>query len=165
VITALSAAGYHTLCLGGVGFFNMRSALGSVLPARFAEAHWRPEFGVTAAASIAYQIEQLEVSIAALPASQPLFTFLNISAIHQPNRYYLPGAVDDTRESHAAALSYVDSQLPRLLGSLAGRSRPCFVIMCSDHGTTYGEDGHCGHRVAHEVVWTVPYAQLTVGQL
>src|SRR5688572_5162371 len=32
VVTALSESGYHTLCLGGVGFFNPRSALGRVLP-------------------------------------------------------------------------------------------------------------------------------------
>ena len=39
------------------------------------------------------------------------------------------------------------------------RGRPCFAIVCSDHGTAYEEDGHTGHRVAHEVVWTVPYAE------
>lgn len=37
--------------------------------------------------------------------------------------------------------------------------RPCFVIVCSDHGTAYGEDGHTGHRIGHEVVWTVPYGE------
>ncbi|MDI5940714.1 metalloenzyme domain-containing protein, partial [Micromonospora sp. DH15] len=42
--TALAREGYHTLCLGGVGFFNRRGALGSVLPGLFAEAHWEPEF-------------------------------------------------------------------------------------------------------------------------
>jgi hypothetical protein len=36
------------------------------------------------------------------------------------------------------------------------------VIACSDHGTAYGEDGHHGHRLAHEVVWTVPYAEFTL---
>jgi hypothetical protein len=164
VVTALSAVGYHTLCLGGVGFFNMRSALGGVLPSLFAEAHWRPEFGVTEARGLGYQTSQLEISIRDLPADRPLFTFLNVSSVHQPNKHYLPGAVDDSRASHAAALSYVDSELPRLFEVLASRSRPCFVIMCSDHGTAYGEDGYRGHRVAHEVVWTVPYAHFTLGQ-
>lgn len=40
--------------------------------------------------------------------------------------------------------------------------RPCFAIVCSDHGTAYGEDGHTGHRLGHEVVWTVPYAQFVL---
>ena len=43
----LAAAGYHTVCLGGVGFFNPAAPLGRVLPGLFAEAHWEPEFGVT----------------------------------------------------------------------------------------------------------------------
>ena len=31
--------------------------------------------------------------------------------------------------------------------ALPRRGRPCLVIVCSDHGTAYGEDGHIGHRV------------------
>ena len=34
--------------------------------------------------------------------------------------------------------------------------------MCSDHGTAYGEEGYYGHRVAHPVVWTVPYAEFVL---
>ena len=34
-----------------------------------------------------------------------------------------------------------------------------FAIACSDHGTLYGEDGYVGHRVAHPIVSTVPYAE------
>lgn len=40
--------------------------------------------------------------------------------------------------------------------------RPCFVIVCSDHGTAYGEAGHTGHRIGHEVVWTVPYGEFVL---
>ncbi len=163
VVTALAAVGYHTLCLGGVGFFNLRSALGSVLPSLFAEAHWRPEFGVTEARGLEYQIKQWESSVGELSPARPLFTFLNIASVHQPNKHYLPNATEDCLASHAAALSYVDSELPRLFELLGGRGRPCFVILCSDHGTAYGEDGHRGHRVAHEAVWTVPYAHFTLG--
>jgi hypothetical protein len=36
------------------------------------------------------------------------------------------------------------------------------VVACSDHGTAYGEDGYHGHRIAHETVWTVPYAELVL---
>ena len=32
------------------------------------------------------------------------------------------------------------------------------MVICSDHGTAYGEDGYTGHRLAHPVVWDVPYA-------
>ncbi len=159
VVSALAAHGYHTLCLGGVGFFNRRSALGSVLPSLFAEAHWRPEFGVTEPESLRHQLDQLAASLAALGPARPLFTFLNISALHQPNKHYLPGAADDSIDSHAAALSYVDTHVPRLVELLSSRGRPCLVIVCSDHGTAYGEGGQSGHRFGHDVVWTVPYAE------
>jgi|GEM_PF-4288067 hypothetical protein len=29
-------------------------------------------------------------------------------------------------------------------------------------GTAYGEDGYHGHRLAHPVVWTVPYAEVVL---
>src|ERR1700759_3196210 len=36
-VTGLAQRGYHTVCIGGVGFFNRRTALGSVLPNLFTE--------------------------------------------------------------------------------------------------------------------------------
>jgi hypothetical protein len=39
------------------------------------------------------------------------------------------------------------------------------VVICSDHGTAYGEDGFAGHRLAHPVVWTVPYAEFLLGEV
>lgn len=96
------------------------------------------------------------------PADRPVFTFLNVAALHQPNRHHLPGAAHDSRDSHAAALEYVDSRVDRLFALLTGRGRPVFTIVCSDHGTAYGEDGHTGHRIGHDVVWTVPYAHFVL---
>jgi Sulfatase len=158
LVTALAGAGYHTVCVGGVGFFNRLSPLGSVLPDLFAESHWAPELGVTDPGSTAAQVAVVAGAVARVPLSRKLFVFLNVSALHQPNRHYLPGAVADSPASQAAALAYVDSQLDRLFGLFGSRGRPCFGIVCSDHGTAYGEDGLVGHRLAHETVWTVPYA-------
>ncbi|MER7168146.1 STM4013/SEN3800 family hydrolase [Micromonospora sp. NPDC000207] len=160
--TALAGVGYHTLCLGGVGFFNRRTPLGAVLPGLFAEAHWEPGFGVTAPDCLDAQLDRLTEVLPGVPADRPLFTFLNVAAMHQPNRHYLPGASDDDRASHAAALEYVDSRVDRLFALLTSRSRPVFTIICADHGTAYGEDGHVGHRIGHDVVWTVPYAHFTL---
>jgi membrane-anchored protein YejM (alkaline phosphatase superfamily) len=94
-------------------------------------------------------------------ASRLTFLFLNVSAIHQPNRFYLPGAATDTIESHAAALEYVDSQLGILFQHLQKRG-PWLCVICSDHGTAYGEGGYTGHRVGHPVVWDVPYAEFVL---
>lgn len=160
--TALAARGYHTVCLGGVGFFNPGAPLGRVLPGLFAEAAWEPTFGVTAPGCLDAQIDRFATVVRTIPADRPLFTFVNVAALHQPNKHYLPGAAADDLATHAAALAYVDAALPRLFALASGRGRPCLVILCSDHGTLYGEEGHVGHRVGHEAVWTVPYADFVL---
>ncbi|MEV6367794.1 STM4013/SEN3800 family hydrolase [Micromonospora musae] len=160
--TALAGVGYHTLCLGGVGFFNRHSPLGAVLPGLFAEAHWESEFGVTSPTCLDAQLDRLAEVLPRVPATRPLFTFVNVAAMHQPNRHHLPGAEVDSLASHTAALRYVDGRIDRLFNLVTGRGRPVFTIICSDHGTAYGEDGHTGHRIGHDVVWTVPYAHFTL---
>jgi hypothetical protein len=160
LVSGLAGAGYHTVCVGGVGFFNKQGPLGSVLPGLFDESHWEPEFGVTSPHSFERQIDRAESVIGRLPAEQRLFLFVNVSALHQPNWFHLPGATreaGDTRRTHAAALEYVDRHIGRLFAAASSRRR-CFTIVCSDHGTAYGDDGYTGHRLGHESVWTVPYA-------
>lgn len=173
VVTALARAGYRTVCVGGVGFFNRASPLGTVLPGLFEESHWAPELGVTNPHCFEAQLDVVDRLTAADPtaadlagagpaAAKPRFLFVNVSALHQPNRHYLPGATEDSKASHAAALEYVDRHIGRLFAVATSRGRPCLVIACSDHGTAYGEDGHTGHRFAHETVWTVPYAEFVL---
>ncbi|WP_040721275.1 STM4013/SEN3800 family hydrolase [Nocardia veterana] len=160
LVTGLATVGYRTVCIGGVGFFNKRAALGNVLPGLFQDSYWEPEFSVAAPASLAAQIDCAERVVAGIEPEQRLFLFVNVSALHQPNWFHLRGAAPetgDTRETHAAALEYVDREIGRLFAAVRGRRR-CFVILCSDHGTAYGDDGFTGHRLGHESVWTVPYA-------
>lgn len=159
LVTALADRGYHTVCIGGVGFFNKQGALGNVLPGLFAESHWEPDFSVASPNSFESQVARAEKVVADLPAERRLFLFLNASALHQPNWFYLPGATretGDSRETHAAALQYIDEQVGRLFDAMRSRRR-CFAIVCSDHGTAYGDGGYAGHRLGHESVWTVPY--------
>jgi hypothetical protein len=160
--TGLAGLGYHTICVGGVGFFNPATPLGRVLAAPFTERIWDPSMGVTDPDSTAHQVDATREALARLEPDRHAFVFLNVSAIHQPNRHYLPGANEDDRASHAAALEYVDGALAPLFDALAARG-PYAALLCSDHGTCYGEDGHTGHRLAHEVVWTVPYAEVLGG--
>lgn len=158
IVGGLADAGYRTVCIGGVGFFNKRNPLGMQLPGLFQESHWRPEFGVTAPDSTERQValacERLQAPDV---GERRCFLFINVSALHQPNRHYLAGAAQDSLDSHCAALRYVDGALAPLFAALRARGGG-FVIACSDHGTAYGEDGFQGHRLAHETVMTVPYA-------
>ena len=156
VVSGLASAGYHTACIGGVGFFNKLTPLGRVLPSLFAESHWSRELGVTEPRSTHHQVA-LARAIAERTRGR-LFLFLNVSALHQPNCHYVPGATSDSPETMAAALAYVDSELPALFQAFSARG-PTLYVICSDHGTAYGEDGYVGHRLAHPVVWNVPYAE------
>jgi hypothetical protein len=160
-ITGLRAEGWRTVCLGGVGFFNRQTPLSRVLPGLFEEAYWEPAFGVTEPESARHQFEFAAERLEDSDGRQTLL-FVNVSALHQPNHFYLDSSGRDSVASHAAALRYVDSQLPILLAALERRPRPTFGIITSDHGTTYGENGWTGHRLAHPVVWTVPYGETVI---
>src|SRR5262245_31163330 len=46
-----------------------------------------------------------------------------------------------------------DGHLPAVFDVMRRRA-PVLAIICSDHGTAYGEDEYFGHRVSHPVVWT-----------
>ncbi|MGC9467389.1 MAG: STM4013/SEN3800 family hydrolase [Anaerolineae bacterium] len=161
IVTGLANVGYRTICIGGVDFFNKQSPLGSVLPDLFTESHWNPEMGINGRHSTEYQVRLAVQRLAQIPNGQRIFLFLNVSAIHPPNYFFLPGAKTDSLESHAAALAYVDRQLPPLLDAFRRRG-PTLMIICSDHGTAYGEDGYHGHRLSHPVIWTVPYAEFVL---
>ncbi len=158
LVTGFRNEGWRTICIGGVGFFNMQTPLSRVLPALFEEGYWEPRLGVTERESTRFQFE-LADELLRRQTSRPTFLFINVSALHQPNYFYAQESGPDTLQTHAAALRYVDAQLPLLTRALGRSLRPTFCIATSDHGTTYGEDGWTGHRVAHPVVWTVPYAE------
>jgi hypothetical protein len=87
--------------------------------------------------------------------------FINISALHQPNCIFFPGETVDSKITQAAALAYVDRHLPPLFQAMQQRA-PVMGIICSDHGTAYGEDDYHGHRLSHPVVWNVPYAEFVL---
>ncbi len=154
----LRARGYHTICIGGTGFFNPQTPLGAALPSLFDEHHYSASLGVTDPRSTEHQVALSVARLAAVPPGRRVFLFVNVSALHQPNCHYVPGATRDSIETQRAALRYVDGQLPPLVRALRARG-PVLAILCSDHGTCYGEDGLYGHRVAHPNVWTVPYAE------
>jgi hypothetical protein len=164
VVTGLSGRGYHTACVGGVGFFNKQSPLGRVLPGLFAESYWAPDLGVTDPRSTENQVALAEDILGRLPRGRRVFLFVNVSAIHQPNCIFVEGATADSPATHAAALAYVDRHLPRLFAAVRRRG-PVLCVLCSDHGTAYGEGGYRGHRAGHPVVWTVPYAEFLLPEV
>ena len=158
IVSGFAAHGYRTICIGGVGFFNKRSQLGSTLPALFHESWWAPRLGVTGKHSTEHQVRLACERIAQCPDDQRLFLFLNVSACHAPNRIFVEGATCDGADTQRAALTYVDRCLPPLFRAMTARA-PVLTVICSDHGEAYGEDGYHGHRLAHPTVWEVPYLE------
>jgi hypothetical protein len=156
IVSGFKARGYRTICVGGTGFFNPASALGRVLPGLFDESCFGPELGVANRDSTRHQVARAIERVGA--TTERVFLFVNVSAIHEPNRIYVEGAARDSIETHRAALAYVDGELDPLFAALRKRG-PVLAIACSDHGTAYGEDGYTGHRIGHPIVWTVPYAE------
>lgn len=157
IIEALTNLHFHTLCIGGVGFFNKQNTIGSVFPDLFQESHWNESTGVSCKDSTEHQVNIAINSLNKLDENCRHFTFINISALHQPNYFYSKNKTEDSVDTQIAALAYVDSQLKELFTTLRNRANT-FCILCSDHGTCYGEDGYLGHKLAHDVVLNVPYA-------
>jgi arylsulfatase A-like enzyme len=65
------------------------------------------------------------------------------------------GDTNDRRvceQRQRACLEYVD----RVLGLLLERFMEAWVLICSDHGDCWGEDGLWEHGIHHPAVLTVP---------
>ena len=155
-IQGLEKEGYETYCIGGVSFFDKRTDLGKVMPSYFKHSYWRPAFGCKVMESAGNQVDFAVKKLKKVPEGQKILMYINISALHYPNFFYIPGEKRDSVQAHAAALRYVDAQLERLFESFREKGKT-FVICCSDHGTCYGEDGVWYHGVNHPIVNTVPY--------
>lgn len=157
IIDGYRSHGYRSLCVGGVGFFNKLTPLGTVLPKLFDQSEWQPKFSVTRKDSAQNQLEYSARFLEGQPTEQRLFLFINLSAMHQPNCIYVDGQTEDSPKTQAAALAAVDKALNAVAPIFEKRKWLC--IFTSDHGTAYGEAGYQGHRLAHETVWQVPYAE------
>ena len=96
------------------------------------------------------------------PRERRVFLFVNVSAIHQPNCFYLPGRRRTTRSTRTPRRWRTSTGTCRRCSRRCGGAAPWLCVVCSDHGTAYGEDGYTGHRLAHPVVWTVPYAEFVL---
>ena len=163
IVSGFGSAGYATICVGGVGFFNRQTPLGCVLPGLFERSFWSVELGVTSPDSTERQVALARRELAQLAPRKRAFLFVNVSAIHQPNCIFSPGHSRDSPATMADALCYVDRELAPLVAAMRRRA-PLLGVICADHGTAYGEDGFQGHRVSVPSVWNVPYAEFVLPQ-
>lgn len=163
IVYGFISLGYHTLCIGGVGYFNKRTPIGSVLPALFHESWWDETFGPTCMKSAANQVECAVKRITKVPSNKRLFLYMNMSACYHPNRSHLLDAKEDTPASQRAALATIDKELPALLNAMQRRASVLTVI-CSDHGTVYAERTNVRPGLT-PAICDVPYAEMILPKL
>ena len=128
-VQSLAQVGYETICIGGVNFFSKRNDIGRVFPGYF-----RRVIGCRLSVARIRTVLPIRWTLPSTnwkkyPADRKVFMYINFSAIHYPNCHYVEGKKKDDKESHAAALRYVDSQLPRLFEAFRRRS-DTLVIAC-----------------------------------
>ncbi len=93
----------------------------------------------------------------ARPADRPFFLWVHYFDAHMPHELKPP--YDSVADGYAAALSYQDEELGRLLDGVAGAEgkRGTIVVLTADHGESLGEHGEKTHgTVAYDSTLHVP---------
>lgn len=145
--------GYHTIGVGGVGWFSSEVKASSFWEGRYFQRFlYKPSYGEIHPRAFEEQIDDLQEVLAGLGGGRR-FVFVNVSSTHRP---YSNGDGTMSVQSQRMCLEYIDRNLPKLLALFP---RGAVGVVCGDHGDCMGEDGLWGHNVVHEQVLTVPYAE------
>lgn len=73
------------------------------------------------------------------------------------DEFFDQNQLDELRERQIRAATYVDTILGKLYDTVPENT---WIVVTSDHGELFGEDGYFGHGpVAHEKVFEVPFAE------
>ena len=79
----------------------------------------------------------------------------------EPAEFFTEARLRSLHDRQIAALEYLDGVFDKLLGRLPPNT---WLIVTSDHGELFGEDGYFGHGpIAHEKVLEVPFVEGLVG--
>jgi arylsulfatase A-like enzyme len=153
IIRGFSGNGYYTIGLGSVGWFNTSFESSRFWKTDyFEEFYWGPELHEQQATSFEQQIEKLKDILTKKGRGKKKLVFVNCGSTHFP--YAGHGR---SIEGQVAALEYVDYHIMKLVDLLP---LPLFMIVCSDHGDCFGENGLIGHGFFHEKVMEIPMAVL-----
>ena len=107
------------------------------------------------------QVARAEQVVAELPAEQRLFLFVNVSALHQPNWFHLPGATPRDGRHPGRRTPPRWSTSTGTSGGCSPRRAPAAPASPSSAPTTAPPTATTATPATasgHEAVWTVPYA-------
>jgi hypothetical protein len=160
IIEGFKDRGFVTIGTGAVGWFNPTTPTGLHLTDSFEHFFYPGD-----SHSLARQIDWLSAQIAETDGD--VFAFLNVGETHVP--YYHVGAawseadnpcvpfqtIDrsiECRERQRKCCEFIDAQLALLLEYFQDST----ILICSDHGDCWGEDGLWEHGISHSCTLTVP---------
>ena len=163
IIEGFRRLGYLTLGSGAVEWFNTSSETGRVLTNSFDHFYFSRNTW-----SLKSQLSWINSRLTRSDPLQPVFVFLNIGETHVP--YWYDGASwpqwpspcvpfggsacssELSRTRQRLCLEWVDKQLDSLIRLFLGST----ILVCSDHGDCWGEDGLWEHGISHPSTLTVP---------
>jgi hypothetical protein len=163
IVEALKSEGYQTVGTGAMNWFRQES-----LTAGFEKFLFT---ATDADRQISFLLEKIDIK-------SPFFGFINFGETHAPYTYrgktepckddvrarrmrWPPieqgpvGTETDAFKCQVAAAEFLDYCLPQLFNAMPGNT---IVVLTSDHGDCFGEDGYWGHAVNHPKVFEVPLA-------
>jgi len=150
IVRGFERMGYRTLGVGGVHWFNDRFITSDLWKTQyFREFHWKEDFSENCSIAFENQIGLIR-KLRLDQEKRPVFLFLNVSSTHTPYMGF-----GRSLDGQKKALEYVDSHLPELLDVLPDRF---LMLLLSDHGECFGEDGLWGHSFYHPSIMEVPFA-------
>ena len=82
LVEGLHGDGYDTWCVGGVAFFDKRSAMGKVFPSFFEKSYWNPSFSCPVKESTGNQVDFILKQLEQNRDPRKIFLYLNVCAIH-----------------------------------------------------------------------------------
>ena len=162
IVQGFSRLGYRTIGAAAVEWFNTSTDTGSVLAQPFDAFFYAGNTW-----SLSRQLSFLFDQLGSL-RDQPVFAFLNVGETHVP--YWYEGApwdrwpspcipfggdacsFEQSRLRQRECLRWVDTQLKPLIERFSHAT----ILLCSDHGDCWGEDGLWEHGVSHSATLTVP---------
>lgn len=151
-----ASKGYHTIGVGGVGWFSTEVKSSSFWEGQYFQRFlYKASYNPVNPRAFEEQLEDLGSVLSSLN-DKHRFVFINVSSTHHP---YSNGDGTRSLAAQKACLAYVDRHLPKLVSFFA---KGTLGVVCGDHGDCLGEDGLWGHNMVHEKVMTVPYAEFEV---
>lgn len=160
IIEGFVRRGFTTIGTGAVGWFNPDVPTGRHLSEHF-ERYFFPGDSFSLDRQLNFIQDELK------KASGDVFLFLNVGETHVP--YYFDGAEWDRHDNPCIPFQKVDREaecrrrqrlccefVDRKLQALIMAFSQSTILICSDHGDCWGEDGLWEHGISHRFTLTVP---------